>query len=78
MGELEQVPSLIGDIYDAALDPALWPRVLHTTCDLVGSCAASLWRNRAELSQHSSSLGAHFYYSWGTHPHYTKLYQENT
>ena len=76
MGELEQVPSLIGDIYDAALDPALWPRVLHTTCDFVGGCAASLWRNRAELSQHSSSLSAHFYYSWGTDPHYTKLYQE--
>jgi DNA-binding CsgD family transcriptional regulator len=70
MAGLEQVSSLIGDIYDAALDPALWPGVLHTTCDFVGGCAASL------LSQHSSSLSAQFYYSWGTDPRYTKLYQE--
>ena len=32
MSELEQASKLIG-VYHAALDPALWPEVLRTTCD---------------------------------------------
>ena len=35
MGELEQVSALIGDIYDAALDPKLWPSVFESTCKYV-------------------------------------------
>ena len=36
MGELEQVSTLIGNIYDAALDPALWSPVLQRISDFVG------------------------------------------
>jgi hypothetical protein len=41
MDEIEQVSDLIGDIYDAALDPTLWPLVLEKSCGFVhGACAA--------------------------------------
>jgi hypothetical protein len=72
MSKIEQVSSLIGDIYDAALDPALWPEVLHTTCDFVEGCAATL------VSEHSAMKSACFFSQWGTGPYYTKLYQEKT
>jgi DNA-binding CsgD family transcriptional regulator len=34
--------SLVGDIYDAALDPALWPRALEKTAKFAGGAAAGL------------------------------------
>jgi DNA-binding CsgD family transcriptional regulator len=43
MGELEQVSTLIADIYDAALDPALWSLVLQRIGDFVGGTAAALY-----------------------------------
>ena len=43
MREVEQVSSLIGDIYDAALDPALWADVLGKARDFVGGSAAVLY-----------------------------------
>ena len=43
MGELEQVSDLIGDIYDAPLDPALWQPVLQRIGDFVGGPAAALY-----------------------------------
>lgn len=55
MSEIEQASNLIGDIYDAALDPALWPEVLRTTCDFVEGCAATL------LSQHSAPQSVRFF-----------------
>jgi hypothetical protein len=70
MSEIEQASKLIGDIYDAALDPGLWPEVLHTTCDFVEGCAATL------SSQHSAPHSVRFFSQWGTDPSYTKLYQE--
>ena len=70
MSKIEQASNLIGDIYDAALDPALWPEVLHTTCDFVKGCAATL------VSEHSALQSARFFSQWGTDPYYTKLYQE--
>jgi hypothetical protein len=42
MGELEQFSTLIGDIYDAALDPALWGNVLEQTCQFVNGYNAGL------------------------------------
>ena len=42
MGELEQVSALIGDIYEAALDPALWSSVLEQTCQFVNGFYAGL------------------------------------
>jgi hypothetical protein len=64
MSKIEQVSNLIGDIYDAALDPALWPEVLHTTCDFVEGCAATL------VSEHSAMKSACFFSQWATDPYY--------
>ena len=43
MAELELASTLIGDIYDAALDPALWSPVLQHIADFVGGTAAALY-----------------------------------
>ena len=43
MGEAERVSTLIGDIYDASLDPALWCPVLQQIGDFVGGPAAALY-----------------------------------
>ena len=42
MNEIEQASKLIGDIYDAALDPALWGNVLEQTCQFVNGYDAGL------------------------------------
>lgn len=42
MSEVETVSALIGDIYDAALDPALWPRVLDSISGYVGVAQTNL------------------------------------
>jgi DNA-binding CsgD family transcriptional regulator len=70
MDETEQVSDLIGDIYDAALDPALWPLVLQKSCHFIqGACAALVSQNPV--------IGAgQFYFSWGLDPHYERLYLE--
>jgi DNA-binding CsgD family transcriptional regulator len=43
MDELEQASELIGAIYDAALDPALWQPVLQRIGNFVGGPAAALY-----------------------------------
>ena len=43
MDEVEQVSALIGDIYDASLDPALWCPVLQQIGDFVGGPTAALF-----------------------------------
>ena len=70
MNETQQVSQLIGDIYDAALDRSLWPRVLEQTCEYVKGCASSL------MSHDSADRSGQFYFSWGDDPYYTKLYFE--
>ena len=40
--EMQRLSHHIGEIYDAALDPGLWPGVLRGTCDLVGASGAML------------------------------------
>lgn len=42
MAEQAQVADLIGDIYDAALDPSLWPRVLRRTMTLADGASAAI------------------------------------
>jgi DNA-binding CsgD family transcriptional regulator len=70
MDETEQVSDLIGDIYDAALDPALWPLVLEKSCGFVdGACAAL-------VSQNPVAGAGQFYFSWGLDPQYERLYLE--
>jgi DNA-binding CsgD family transcriptional regulator len=70
MEKPERLSSLIGEIYDAALDPGLWERVLEQTCDYVVGIAASL------ISHDMMQKSANFHYTWNDNPDYTKLYLE--
>jgi hypothetical protein len=46
MHETERLSVLIGDIYDAALNPALWVGVLGKTRAFIGGCAIALsWKD---------------------------------
>lgn len=70
MGDDEALSHLIGEIYDAALDPAKWPSALAKSAVFVGGQAAGL------LSKNPvSQLGnAHFHV--GVEAEYIKLYEE--
>jgi len=69
MAEAEQLSSVIGDIYDAALDPALWPDVLAESARFVGGFAAGLLFKDA--TRKSGNL---YYESGGIAPRYKQLY----
>ena len=43
MSEAEQLSLLIGEIYDAALDPSRWPRVQLRICEFVHGHASTLY-----------------------------------
>jgi DNA-binding CsgD family transcriptional regulator/PAS domain-containing protein len=63
-----QLSVLIGDIYDAALDPARWSAVLCSVCRFVGGSAAMIfWHD-------SVFLTGNRFHSWGDDPVYTELY----
>jgi DNA-binding CsgD family transcriptional regulator len=63
------VSSLIGEIYDAALDPSLWVPVLHKARALIGGCAAALFSKDAT----KKCLNV-CYDDGGLDPHYKQLY----
>lgn len=68
--EASTLSDLIGDIYDAALDPTLWLRALERSCDFVGGSSAVLyWHDVAS----ESSAALHLF---NDDPHYTQLYFE--
>jgi len=68
MREPESLSQLIGDIYDAALEAARWPRALEGVCTyLRGVTAMLFWQDTA------LRIGGNFY-SWGDDPHYTRLF----
>lgn len=69
MRDLEQIPALIGEIYDAALKPSLWSAVLVKVGNFIGGSAASLYSKDAK-----SLSGAVFHYGGDIDPHYTQLY----
>src|SRR5215831_6314004 len=68
MADLEEFSSLIGDIYDASLDPALWPSVFEQACRFVRCSSAHLF------AQDSVRKAANGYFTWGDHPDFTRLY----
>jgi hypothetical protein len=70
MQDDERLSHLIGDIYDAALDPGLWVDVLPKCAQFVGGSAAALFAKDA-----SSKTGDVAYYS-GIEPQYKQLYFE--
>src|SRR5262245_51545288 len=55
----EQFSSLIGDIYEAAMEPALWPGVLKQIAAFVGGSAAAFYAKDAATKTGS------VYYDYG-------------
>ena len=72
MADMEQFSDLIGDIYDASLDPALWPGVFMRACNFIGASAAAL------LSHDMVRRGTTVFYNWGFTPGYEKVYVESS
>jgi DNA-binding CsgD family transcriptional regulator/PAS domain-containing protein len=68
MDDRERLSSLIGEIYDAALEPALWNEVLEKVAQFVGGSAASLFVKNA------ASLTGGVVYEHGTDAEYRQLY----
>ena len=73
MREAEELSRVIGDIYDASLDPGLWPNAIESICGYIGAASASLH------SQDSISRATDALFWWGdasSAPHYFKMYLE--
>jgi DNA-binding CsgD family transcriptional regulator len=68
--EAERLSCLIGDIYDAALDPSLWNNTLAQIARFVGGTAASLF------SKDASSKSGVSVYDTGIDPYYRQMYFE--
>jgi DNA-binding CsgD family transcriptional regulator len=71
MGEADELSQVIGDIYDASLDPGLWPSAIESVCGYVGAAPASLH------SQDSITRATDALFWWGREssaPHYFDLY----
>lgn len=71
MREDESLSLLIGDIYDAAIDPSLWPAALGRTREFVrGQTATLFWKDAV------SKCGAVFYYDGGVEDRHVQRYFE--
>lgn len=68
--EAALLSELIGLVYDAALDPTLWPRALEQACVFVGGSSGNLFWHDAATGQ---SAVLHLF---NEEPQYTKLYFE--
>jgi DNA-binding CsgD family transcriptional regulator/PAS domain-containing protein len=66
----EILTCLIGHIYDAALDPALWTGVLAGIGEFVGGQAGGI------LSKDSVSKASTPHYHFGVDPYYVQIYSE--
>ena len=70
ISELIELSAVIGDIYDAAIDPSLWQQALKSICAYVGGASAVLyWHDSATESGEALHL-------FNEIPSYTKLYFE--
>jgi hypothetical protein len=68
MGEAEHLSALIGDIYDASLDPSLWPSAFDNACKSVGGSVACLH------AQDNVRKVADIYFASDHDPRYRTLY----
>jgi DNA-binding CsgD family transcriptional regulator len=68
MDETERLSSLIGNIYDAALDPALWPEVLERASGYVGGICSAM------VAQDTIAKQGQFFYTWGLAPEEAERY----
>jgi hypothetical protein len=70
VSEIIEFSAVVGDIYDAAIDPTLWQQALASICAYVGGASAVLyWHDSA--TERSEAL-----HLFNEIPHYTKLYFE--
>jgi DNA-binding CsgD family transcriptional regulator len=68
--ESAELSAVIGDIYDAAIDPTLWQQALASVCAFVGGSSAALyWHDSA--AERSEAL-----HLFNEDPVYTRLYFE--
>ena len=67
--DIEDFSGLVADIYDAALDPPLWRKVLKGACDFVrgGPSASLFWQDAARKTGNT-------YFVCGGDPRFLKLY----
>lgn len=70
MDETQLLSTLIGDIYDAALDPGLWPHVLEGSAGFVGGVASALFLKDSVRKTHNTVQ------AWGYDPDYARIYIE--
>ncbi len=70
MRKNQQLPDLLGDIYDTALNPTLWPQVLAEMMDFVGSRTCGLI-----MKDPASGLGE-FKYHANVDPHFVQIYRD--
>lgn len=67
--DADQLSSFIGQIYDAAIEPGLWPGVLQRAADFVGGTPAALYYKDA-----ATNRGGVYYDCGRSDPHYKRLY----
>src|SRR3954470_1118845 len=69
--DAEAFSALVADIYDAALDPPSWRKVLKGVCGFArgGPTACLFWQDAVKRT-------GQVYYAWGGDPHYDRLYWE--
>jgi len=70
MDEVEELSLLIGDIYDASLDRALWPDAFNRIRGFLGGCTASL------TTQDAVTKAAHVHFMLGHEQQFLDLYSE--
>ena len=70
MSELIELSAVIGEIYDAAIDPSLWQKTLGSICAYVGGYSAALFWHDVALRN------AQALYLFNDDPSFTKLYFE--
>lgn len=70
MRDDENFSRLVGNVYDAALDPSLWVGVLQKCAEFVGGIAAALFSKDAATKTGDSA------YYFGIEPRYKQLYFE--
>jgi DNA-binding NarL/FixJ family response regulator len=70
VSELIEFSKVVAEIYDAAIEPALWPQALASICNYVGGrSAALLWHD-------SAAQQAQVMHIYNDDLHYTRLYFE--
>jgi DNA-binding CsgD family transcriptional regulator len=66
----ERLSAVIGEVYDASLDPALWSHVLETVCGYIG-CSGAAFHSQ-DLLSHTANLQLY----WGNDKYFADAYQD--